>query len=272
MRSEESKSRRPPPGPLGPHARHRFREAKKRPDVFCAAPRTLIPRDAGPRDCVIPWRVVSVPSDAVLLEAWRAGDRRAGETLIGRHYRGVLRFFELNASWAADDLAQRTFLACIERADQVRDAAAFRPYLLGIARRQLARHLRQLAQSDALRRFDAPAPAESTRMSTLVARNREQMLVLRALASLPRGTQSLLILYYWEGVRTPELAEAFGVTPSTIRSRLDRARDLLRTRMQAFTGRLATTAPCDDDTLQRLLGSVVAETVVPLPTPVGARR
>ena len=217
---------------------------------------------------------VVLPTDASLLEAWRAGDKAAGEALIGRHYRGVLRFFELNASWAADDLAQRTFLACIERADQVRDAAAFRPYLLGIARRQLARHLRQLAQSDALCRFDA-APPESTRMSTLVARNREQMLVLRALASLPRGTQSLLILYYWEGVRTPELAEAFAVTPSTIRSRLDRARDLLRRRMESFTSRRAgatgPSASCDDDTLQRLLGSVLTSSTAITPSTVGVR-
>jgi RNA polymerase sigma-70 factor (ECF subfamily) len=216
-----------------------------------------------------------LPTDASLLEAWRAGDKGAGEALIGRHYRGVLRFFELNASWAADDLAQRTFLACIERADQVRDAAAFRPYLLGIARRQLARHLRQLAQTDAMRRFDvAPAAVESTRMSTLVARNREQMLVLRALASVPRSTQSLLILYYWEGVRTPELAEAFAVTPSTIRSRLDRARDLLRRRMESFSARKAGAPPaavCDDETLQRLLGSVITSTTELSPTSAGVR-
>ncbi len=213
-----------------------------------------------------------VPSDASLLEAWRAGDRSAGEALIGRHYQGVLRFFELNASWAADDLAQRTFLAAIERADQVRDAAAFRPYLLGIARRQLARHLRQLAQSEAMQRFDvSPAPLESTRMSTLVARGRDQMLVLRALASVPRSTQSLLILYYWEGVRTPELAEAYAVTPSTIRSRLDRARELLRSRMESLRGRKpGAPLPCDDETLRGLLASVVAADA-PLPSAVGER-
>lgn len=206
-----------------------------------------------------------LPSDASLLEAWRAGDRAAGEALIGRHYRTVLRFFELNASWAADDLAQRTFLACIEGADQVRDVAAFRGWLLGIARRQLARHLRQLAQSDALARFDA-AP-ETTRMSTLVARSRDQLLVLRALASLPRSTQALLILYYWDGVRTPELAEAFAVPPSTIRTRLERARDRLRERMESLR-KPGAALPIDEDTLQQLLGSVLAADALPA---IGAR-
>lgn len=206
-----------------------------------------------------------LPSDASLLEAWRAGDRAAGEALIGRHYRTVLRFFELNASWAADDLAQRTFLACIEGADDVRDVAAFRGWLLGIARRQLARHLRQLAQSDALARFDA-AP-ESTRMSTLVARSRDQLLVLRALASLPRSTQALLILYYWDGVRTPELAEAYAVPPSTIRTRLERARDRLRERMESLR-KPGAASPIDEDTLQQLLGSVLAADALPA---IGAR-
>ncbi|HWB82047.1 MAG TPA: sigma-70 family RNA polymerase sigma factor [Nannocystaceae bacterium] len=208
---------------------------------------------------------IVLPSDASLLEAWRAGDRAAGEALIGRHYRTVLRFFELNASWAADDLAQRTFLACIEGADDVRDVAAFRGWLLGIARRQLARHLRQLAQSDALARFDA-AP-ESTRMSTLVARSRDQLLVLRALASLPRSTQALLILYYWDGVRTPELAEAYAVPPSTIRTRLERARDRLRERMESLR-KPGAASPIDEDTLQQLLGSVLAADALPA---IGAR-
>jgi RNA polymerase sigma factor (sigma-70 family) len=198
---------------------------------------------------------VGSESDAQLLEAWRAGDRAAAEALTRRHYASVLRYFELNASWAADDLAQRTFMACVERASDVREVSAFRAYLMGIARRQLALHLRELATSAKYRGFDE-APQPRTQLSTLVARNHEQFLALRALAALPRRPQLLLVLFYWEGMRTPALAEAFGIPTSTVRTQLARARDLLRRRMEELAGsgmRIWT----DDARLPELLASVL---------------
>lgn len=195
-------------------------------------------------------------TDADLLRAWWDGDRACGEALIRRHYRTVVRFFELNASWAADDLAQRTFMACIEHSRSVRDAEAFRAFLLGVARRQLAMYLREVARDRTLASFDAPEPqGRPTRLSTLVARGREQLLALRALASIPRGPQTLLVLYYWDGVRTPQLALSFGVSQSTIRTRLARARDLLRTKMTRLSHPMPLAQP-DAEQLQSLIVSL----------------
>lgn len=215
------------------------------------------------RVVVLDWLAVGSRSDAELLSAWRAGDREAGEALMQRHYGSILRYFELNASWAADDLAQRTFMACIERADHVRDSAAFRAYLMGIARRQLALHQRELARSRALKSFDAPS--QRTQLSTLLARSREQLLALRALATLPRQPQMLLILFYWDGVSTLDLADIFGVPTSTIRTRLQRARDLLRQRMG---GMLPSDRQHSDEVLHELLTSVVASDPRRMLTPV----
>jgi RNA polymerase sigma factor (sigma-70 family) len=198
------------------------------------------------------------PRDGELLERWRAGDRAAGETLMRRHYHSVLRFFELNASWAAEDLAQRTFMACIERAGAVRDSEAFRAYLLGVARRQLAQHQRENSRTEALRRFATAPRGGTAQLTTLVARGREQLLVLRALAALPRRAQTLLILYYWDGVPSTELAESYRVPTSTIRTRLARARDLLRRRMGELE--IDPQAEHSDDELRELLTSLLAST------------
>jgi RNA polymerase sigma factor (sigma-70 family) len=200
------------------------------------------------------------PSDTELLLAWQTGDRAAGEALLRRHYRTVLRYFELNASWAAEDLTQRTLLACVESTHNVRNVEGFRSFLLGVGRRQLAMYLREVARDQALARFDDPQPrGKRTLMSTLVARSREQLLALRALATLPRGPQRLLVLYYWEGIRTPELAVAEDVPESTIRTRLARARDLLRRRMTTFA-RPSPLARPDEEQLQALMQSLVAAT------------
>lgn len=196
------------------------------------------------------------PRDSELLERWRAGDRSSGEALIAKHYRSVLRFFELNASWAAEDLTQRTFMACIEGAAAVRDAEAFRAYLFGVARRQLAQHQRQLSRTKALRRFDATPQAGSAQLTTLLARSREQVLALRALATLPRRVQTLLVLHYWDGVGIGELATNERVPTSTIRTRLARARDLMRTRLGELD--VTPTAGPTDEQLRMLMVSLVA--------------
>lgn len=192
------------------------------------------------------------PTDPELFGRWRAGERKAGEQLLGRHYASVLRYFELNASWVADDLAQRTFTACIERAQDIREPEAFRSYLMGIARRQLAMHLRSTLRDDPRLDFEEPY---GTRMSTLVARTQEHTLVLRALASLPREPQLLLVMVYWDEVLVVDVARGMGISASTLRTRLERARKLLRTRMAEFSSRAV---PADEAHFKALLRSVLS--------------
>ncbi len=197
--------------------------------------------------------MTALPTDPELFERWQAGERSAGEQLLRRSYASILRYFELNASWVADDLAQRTFIACIERAQDIRDPEAFRAYLMGIARRQLAMHLRSTLRDDPRLDFEEP---HGTRMSTLVARTQNHTLVLRALASLPRDPQLLLLMVYWDELPVVEIARGMAVSASTLRTRLERARKLLRARMQEFSSR---PVPADEAHLRALLRSVLAD-------------
>jgi len=192
-------------------------------------------------------------SSEALLEAWRAGDERAGDKLMQQHYRSVLRYFELNASWVAEDLTQRTFMACVERVAAIRDARSFPAYLMGIARRQLAMHLR--AGSSDVGLEGVSEPVGRTGLSTLLARSREQILVLRALASLPRRPQLVLILTYWEQLSSAEIARAQGVNASTIRTQLERARVLFRKRLQSG-GRGLPIGEGDEERLVTMMASL----------------
>ena len=169
-------------------------------------------------------------SDLDLLEAWRRGDAAAGDALIRRHYPAVLRFFEVR-SRNADDLTQRTFLACVEGHEQFRGDSKFRTYLFSIARRVYARDLADTQHAARMSRFDEPETARRTSLSTLMARRQEQQVLLAALATLREREQSLIVLHYWERLPSREISEIMEVPASTVTTRLSRARAALRERV-----------------------------------------
>ncbi|MBW9121918.1 sigma-70 family RNA polymerase sigma factor [Microbacterium trichothecenolyticum] len=49
-----------------------------------------------------------------------------------------------------------------------------------------------------------------------------------ALDRLPEGDAELIRLIYWDGLRSHEVAKVLGINPSTVRSRLSRAKEQLR--------------------------------------------
>ena len=59
-------------------------------------------------------------TDLALLNAWREGDKHAGNALLGRHFQALLRFFEHKVGPDADELIQRTLLACAESFQRIR--------------------------------------------------------------------------------------------------------------------------------------------------------
>lgn len=164
-------------------------------------------------------------TDEALLQAWRAGDRAAGNELFARYFGAVYRFFRNKVDRGVEDLVQRTFMACVEGRDRLRADASFRSYLYGAAHHILRGHYRReraLAReedADALSILDMGASPTS-----LLAVRDEERLLLEALRRLPLGDQTLLELYYWERLSGPELAAFLGVPENTARTRVRRAR------------------------------------------------
>jgi RNA polymerase sigma-70 factor (ECF subfamily) len=165
------------------------------------------------------------PDDA-LLQAWRAGDRDAGTRLVRRYFARVFAFFHARIPEQAEDLAQRTFLACME-GEGLRRVGSFRAYLFGIARHQL---LRVFEKNEIVRRRGAVRePTITIETPTgAVVRGEEQRLLLRALRKLPLDQQILLELFYWERLSTAEIAVVMELSRSAVKVRLLRTRARLR--------------------------------------------
>lgn len=174
--------------------------------------------------------------DFALLEAWRGGDRDAGDALFGRHFASIYRFFRNKVEDVlAEDLTQATFLGCADGRDRFENAASFRTYLFSIARNHLYMHFRKKGRSDAIFDDQSVSVADlGASPRTLAVARQEQRLLLAALRRIPVDFQIAIELYYWEGLSTVELAAVLDVPEGTVRSRLTRAREHLARQIEAL--------------------------------------
>ncbi|HET6582907.1 MAG TPA: sigma-70 family RNA polymerase sigma factor [Nannocystaceae bacterium] len=171
-------------------------------------------------------------TDDELLLGWRGGDADAAEELFARHFDALYRFFRNKIDSAADDLVQRTLLACFEGRDRFRGDCSFRTYLFAIARNQLLLFLAHERSNRVIDPSNESVADAGPSPSAVLHERREQALVLHALRRLPIDHQVLLELFYWEQLAGSELAEVLGVPEGTIRTRLRRARQLLAAEIQ----------------------------------------
>ncbi|MCA9711826.1 MAG: RNA polymerase sigma factor [Myxococcales bacterium] len=161
--------------------------------------------------------------DAELVEAWAAGDRTAGQELIRRHAARLRRFFGYRAGDRAEDLVQATLLECIRSRDRLRDAAAFRSFLFGIAYNVLRTHARRWQRDDGQAPIDSGVAAQSPTPSRAVAARHDRARLAHALRRLPVELQVALQLHYWEELTAAEISEVLGWPLGTVKTRLRRA-------------------------------------------------
>jgi RNA polymerase sigma factor (sigma-70 family) len=174
-------------------------------------------------------------SDAELLRAWADGQTEAGDQFIRIYFDLLWRYFRNKVDGETEDFVQDTLLACVRHRDRIGQVDDVRGYVLMIARNELLAHLRRkygrdrpvLDPSEVSIHDLRPSP------STILARRHEEQRLLDALRQLPLELQELLELYYWEGLKSPELAGVLGVAEPTVRRRLQRARARLRGLLEA---------------------------------------
>ncbi len=176
-------------------------------------------------------------SDADLLDAWRAGDRRAANELFDRYFPAIARFFrnKVRCQDDADELVSQTFLACTQSRDRFRGDASVRHFLFAIARKVLFQYIR--TQTKRVREEGDFAEvcvedAFPATLSSIVMHQREAQSFVQALREIPIGDQVVLELMYFEGLSGPEIASLLGVAEGTVRGRIARGKERLRARVQ----------------------------------------
>lgn len=171
-------------------------------------------------------------ADRPLFDAWVAGDRRAGNILLTRHYVRVRRFFLSKDESHYQDLTSRTFEQCIRSRDSFRGEATFRSFLFVIAFRVLCAHLRERRRRD-FAEFDpeehAVVDAGLPAMSSYVFANEQARMLMACLRRLNLKSQTVLELRYWTDLSEPEIQRVLNLrTRAAVAGRLRFAKDALR--------------------------------------------
>lgn len=141
----------------------------------------------------------------------------------------------------ADGLVGEVFRIAFERRSSFDlDRPSARPWLYGIATNVLAHHRRS-----EVRRFHAMARLASVRIpdhadlfgervSASIDADRAWPRFVAAIDDLPAEERHTLLLYAWEELSYADIAAALDVPVGTVRSRLNRARQRLRSLRDEF--------------------------------------
>lgn len=184
-----------------------------------------------------PALAADTPTDFELLDAWRAGDQDAGGKLLERHFSSVYRFFSSKLHDHVEDVTQRTFLACVESRDRFKEdrGSTFRAFLFGIARNYLLRYFDERKRHNKRIEFlEVSVRDLGTSPSRVAAAREEEQLLLLALREIPVDFQITVELFFWEEMTIPEIAKVLEVAPGTVKSRLHRAKGMLREQIGAM--------------------------------------
>ncbi|WP_231954401.1 RNA polymerase sigma factor [Actinoplanes derwentensis] len=163
--------------------------------------------------------------DALLVVRAQLGDRRALSELVGHWHLPVWRYVRvmLGDRARADDISQEVWARALRALPRLRQPERFAPWLLTIARRSVIANLRE--------GYDKNVPEESPSIRDEADSVLDRAQVTEGLAGLAPREREVLILFYLQDLALDDCAQILGVPPGTVKSRLNRARRLLRDQM-----------------------------------------
>jgi RNA polymerase sigma-70 factor (ECF subfamily) len=191
----------------------------------------------------VPPPIVSL-SDEDLMARVAEEEERAFTELVRRFQGRVINLISrvLNDRESADDLAQEVFVRVYVHRRNYRRGSRFSTWLFTIAanlakneirRRVRRRHWFSLDALQEVLKDSAPQladPAEGKERS--LEREQLQEAMGRAIATVPEKYRLAVVLRDLEGLPYEEIATVLGIPGGTVRSRINRARGMLKRKLQ----------------------------------------
>ncbi|HUQ81638.1 MAG TPA: sigma-70 family RNA polymerase sigma factor [Gemmatimonadaceae bacterium] len=172
------------------------------------------------------------PTDAQLVAQVLTGQTDAYGTLVLRHQQLIYRHARgmgIDHDTSVD-LVQDAFVKAFDRLDDCREGANYRSWLFRICRNLCLDELRNV------RRLSVPMSAleNSDALEDRRSRDNDLTMTLRAaLDRLPQALREAFLLKHDAGYTYEEVAEITEATPSAVKMRVHRAREVLRAFLSA---------------------------------------
>jgi RNA polymerase sigma-70 factor (ECF subfamily) len=189
-----------------------------------------------------------IPDESELLTRARGRDAHAIRLLIQRHNQRLFRIARsiVASDSDAEDALQQAYCSAFTNIEAFRGDAQFGTWLARIVmnealgRRRRHRPTMELAvmeeRPDLVAQiipFRNPAANDP---ETSMAQREIRAILERSIDELPEGFRMVLVARLIEGMSIEETAEAFGIVPETVKTRLHRARRLLRRALERHIG------------------------------------
>lgn len=149
--------------------------------------------------------------------------------LVDTYQTSLLRMCYLNLQdiGLAEDAVQETFIKAYRALSSFQNESSLKTWLMKIAintcrdmqRGSWWKHINRAVTLDQLNSAILPVSDD------VISLNME-------IAKLPMKLREVVLLYYYEDMTTEEIADALGIAPSTVSSRLQKAREKLRLAMK----------------------------------------
>ena len=166
-------------------------------------------------------------ADELLTIRCQLGERAAFDALIARFHLPLWRYARnlSGSDAAADDASQEVWLRVLRAISRLRDGARLRSWLFGIAHRVLMDRLREQYAHQPTADVEIDEQAAEAEADDIES---DLAAMLDELARMPLTEREVLTLFYLRELSLDEVAQVLSIPVGTVKSRLFRARKLLR--------------------------------------------
>jgi len=179
-------------------------------------------------------------SDATLVRRYQRGQARALETLYERYRAPLLTFLTrmIGDAGDAEDAFVETWIRIARALPGYEEQGKFRSFAFTVARREALHLLERRANRDSRaalghegNELDRIGDTGATGPEEGAARAEIADRIDAALDVLSEELRSCFLLYHAEGFTVPQVAEATGLSPATVKRRIGKARGILAARL-----------------------------------------
>jgi len=192
-------------------------------------------------------RAIESANDHELLIAIRDGDEAAFQEIVRRYRNPITNFIYrmLDDYDRSVELAQETFIRVYTSASRYQANYSFSTYIYRIATNLAISELRKRKRRKMVSLFspftnddgemvEMDPPDSAVLQDEALIETERRKAVARAIKSLPEKYRAAVVLRDVEGLSYDRIAEVMNLSEGTVKSRINRARNLLKEKLSAY--------------------------------------